>query len=111
MGAKIATCCYCGTRAALVLDRERHELTCAACGAPLHEMKRMPEAESARPRKPKKTAPRHGAHDGVERPVAALTLAALTAAARGGKRGKKRKKRTAKKIWDTIEDAFDDIFD
>jgi len=37
---KIATCCYCGTRAALVLGgRGRHELACAACGAPLHELK------------------------------------------------------------------------
>lgn len=40
---KIATCCYCGTRAALVLRGEnRHELSCASCGAPLHEMKRLP---------------------------------------------------------------------
>ena len=40
---KIATCCYCGTRAALVLRGDsRHELSCAACGAPLHEMKAMP---------------------------------------------------------------------
>ncbi|MCH2163533.1 MAG: hypothetical protein MK098_02625 [Marinovum sp.] len=37
---KIATCCYCGTKAALVLTgKERHELSCAACGAPLHDMK------------------------------------------------------------------------
>jgi hypothetical protein len=40
---KIATCCYCGTRAALVLRGEtRHELSCAACGAPLHDLKAMP---------------------------------------------------------------------
>lgn len=38
---KIATCCYCGSRAALVLGRDRHELTCANCGAPLHDMKRF----------------------------------------------------------------------
>ena len=39
-GTKIATCCYCGTRAALVLKgRERHELACSACGAPLHDLK------------------------------------------------------------------------
>jgi hypothetical protein len=41
-GTKIATCCYCGTRAALVLrGRERHELSCASCGAPLHAMKML----------------------------------------------------------------------
>ena len=45
MSARIATCCYCGTRAALVLKDlpgGRHELGCAACGAPLHEMKSIP---------------------------------------------------------------------
>lgn len=39
MQPKIATCCYCGTRAALVLDKARHELACSACGAPLHNLK------------------------------------------------------------------------
>ena len=40
---KIAKCCYCGTRAALVLKgKERHELCCSACGAPLHDLKMMP---------------------------------------------------------------------
>lgn len=38
---KIATCCYCGTRAALVLGKDRHELACSSCGAPLHDMKRL----------------------------------------------------------------------
>jgi len=39
---KIATCCYCGTRAALVLrGRDRHELACSNCGAPLHDMKML----------------------------------------------------------------------
>ncbi len=38
-GTKVATCCYCGTRAALVLrGKQRHELSCASCGAPLHNM-------------------------------------------------------------------------
>ena len=40
---KIATCCYCGTRAALVLrGSKRHELACSSCGAPLHDLKRLP---------------------------------------------------------------------
>ncbi len=39
---KIATCCYCGTRATLVLAGHRqHELACAACGAPLHNLKAL----------------------------------------------------------------------
>lgn len=45
---KIATCSYCGTRANLVFDKDRHELTCPACGAPLHEMKRI-VADAAHP--------------------------------------------------------------
>ncbi|WP_299826843.1 hypothetical protein [uncultured Roseobacter sp.] len=61
---KIATCCYCGTRAALVLGRDRHELVCSSCGAPLHELKRLPQdhpgkTELVRPsavRKSSKTA-------------------------------------------------------
>ncbi|WP_095590006.1 hypothetical protein [Actibacterium ureilyticum] len=43
---KIATCCYCGTRAALVLrGKDRHELACASCGAPLHRLKMLKLAE------------------------------------------------------------------
>lgn len=39
---KIATCCYCGTRAALVLrGKTRHELACSSCGAPLHDLKML----------------------------------------------------------------------
>ncbi|MEO0358289.1 MAG: hypothetical protein AAF386_08350 [Pseudomonadota bacterium] len=40
---KIATCCYCGTRAALVLTgTNQHELACSSCGAPLHDLKQLP---------------------------------------------------------------------
>ncbi|MCV3272657.1 hypothetical protein [Roseobacter sinensis] len=59
---KIATCCYCGTRAALVLGRNRHELACSSCGAPLHELKRLPQehpgkTELVRPSAVRKSAP------------------------------------------------------
>lgn len=37
--SKIVTCCYCGARASLVLDKSRHELACSSCGAPLHDLK------------------------------------------------------------------------
>jgi len=49
MGAvKVATCCYCGTRAALVLrGKERHELACSSCGAPLSRMKMLPNTGAA----------------------------------------------------------------
>ena len=51
---KIATCCYCGARAALVLDKDRHELACSSCGAPLHNMKSLPQepVHSARREQP-----------------------------------------------------------
>jgi DNA-directed RNA polymerase subunit RPC12/RpoP len=40
---RIATCSYCGTRALLSLrGRDRHELACSFCGAPLHLMKPLP---------------------------------------------------------------------
>ncbi|MGA9433665.1 MAG: hypothetical protein WBV62_05465 [Roseobacter sp.] len=47
---KIATCCYCGSRAALVLDKDRHELACSSCGAPLHNMKNLPQEPARRAR-------------------------------------------------------------
>ena len=39
MGPKIATCSYCGTRAALVFDRGRHELNLFGlrCAVARHE--------------------------------------------------------------------------
>jgi len=40
---KVATCCYCGAKAALVLSgTQHHELTCSSCGAPLHNLKMLP---------------------------------------------------------------------
>ena len=49
---KIATCCYCGTRAALVLKgRDRHELACSGCGAPLHNLKALKVPERDAPRR------------------------------------------------------------
>ena len=54
-GAKIVTCCYCGTRAALVLGgRKRHELACASCGAPLHNLKMLPAAQSGKKKRTKR---------------------------------------------------------
>ena len=60
---RIATCCYCGSRASLVLDRERHELTCASCGAPLHNMKKLrsdtPSREPRRDRDTRRPLPQY----------------------------------------------------
>ena len=101
MTPKIATCCYCGTRAALRLDTERHELTCSSCGAPLRNLKRMPvdvfgPIEDGRtPRARKKYSPSPGYQsDGRgktkprKRPKSILTMA-------------------LKEAFDAIEDIFD----
>ncbi|MGX0903377.1 hypothetical protein ACSSV8_001954 [Roseovarius sp. MBR-79] len=89
MTPKIATCCYCGTRAALVLDRARHELSCSSCGAPLREMKSLPIENRAAPAQP------------ASRPVVP---------SKPRKKPKKRKsfkQRMLSEMWDAIEDIFD----
>jgi transcription initiation factor TFIIIB Brf1 subunit/transcription initiation factor TFIIB len=110
---KIATCSYCGTRSALVLDAGRHELVCPACGAPLHEIKAMPvkapdraERGAARPRgkpaRPVKPRPDPRQPDWPQdRPKRR---------AKGGKRGKRRK-RFARKLLEEAVDLIEDIFD
>ncbi|MEQ9261362.1 MAG: hypothetical protein RIG84_19925 [Roseovarius sp.] len=104
MGQKIATCCYCGTRAVLAFDRARHELACSACGAPLHDMKFMPKApdrplkRSARSHAPSRAIP------GVTEPERPL---------RGARETPKKKarkpfmRRFLEDIWDEVEDIFD----
>jgi hypothetical protein len=98
---KIATCCYCGTRAALVLrGNDRHELSCSSCGAPLHNLKMLPisrglvtgRAASSSRRTPKAVHPKqpHPKPRKVEK-------------------RKKRKglfERLADDLWDEIEDIF-----
>lgn len=89
MTPKIATCCYCGTRAALVLDRARHELACSSCGAPLREMKSLPMDKPASDAKP------------APRPVA------RSKPLKKPKKRKSFKQRMLSEMWDAIEDIFD----
>ena len=92
---KIATCCYCGTRAALRFDRERHELVCSACGAPLHEMKSLRSGHEEA---------RH--HDLVKpSPVRGTTPQALKP------RKAKRRKSFGRKLFSEAFDLIEDIFD
>jgi hypothetical protein len=95
-GTKIATCCYCGTRAALVLrGRERHELSCASCGAPLHAMKMLRAdhaREAARPA-PVRTGP--------------MGDPGRTAPVRRPKPRKGLGRRFLEEAFDLIEDIFD----
>lgn len=96
MGHKIATCSYCGTRAALVLDRDRHELACSSCGAPLHDMKSMPKAKPERPRSKTRPMPlpRQEYRDDPRPP-------------RPRKRRKGFGRRMLEEVWDVVEDIFD----
>ncbi|GGE46739.1 hypothetical protein [Actibacterium pelagium] len=99
MATKIATCCYCGTRAALKLvGHVQHELACSACGAPLHEIKQMPLE------RPVKVKPQHSY------PAASV--------ARCKKSEKKRRKKKCKSFFerdffdfDTLEDLVDAVVD
>ncbi len=110
MGAtKITTCCYCGTRAALVLrGKDRHELACSNCGAPIHTMKMLPKTaersqtpvvmdRGARCRKSKKRYEHY-----EEYPVS-----------RPGKRRKSKGfgRKVMSGLWDIIEDVVDEVFD
>ena len=83
---KIATCCYCGTRAALVLTgKHRHELSCSGCGA-LHDLKMLPKD---------RTGDREILHDRPQKS--------------GKPRSRSRKRRNRKFIWQILEEAFDTL--
>ena len=107
MQPKISTCNYCGTRAVLVLAPGRHELSCAGCGAPLHDMKAMPQ----RTENVKKTG---------SSPVAGMPRATRVAKPesrshdkrrKGEYRARKKRKSLGRKIWSEVWDVVEDIFD
>lgn len=98
---KVATCCYCGTRAALVMQTgERHELACSSCGAPLHNMKQFhPVRATASATTPARPAPRpraapYSSHD-------------RWAGQRPQKPRKSLGRRVFSEVWDLIEDIVD----
>jgi hypothetical protein len=102
---KIATCCYCGTKAALVLRGiDKHELACGNCGAPLRSLKMLPVS----PDRPREPAARFA--DYSSKPVEKSEGYAVS-------RPKKRRKtksfgrRVFSQLWDVIEDVVDDVFD
>ncbi|MEO0751991.1 MAG: hypothetical protein AAFY25_09315 [Pseudomonadota bacterium] len=108
MGKKIATCNYCGTRAVLVLDAVRHELTCSACGAPLQDMKFMPQTPVKKQKKTPKLKDPYVAHG-----AASLGLAGAAAKVLKGQtsRKKKKKKPMFRRVLEDIFDEIEDIFD
>lgn len=101
-GTKIATCCYCGTRAALVLTgKTRHELSCAACGAQLHDLKMLPKRDEPRPVQQAHT-PRPG--------LSSHERAMAKTPDRYRKKPKKKKsfrRKFLEEIFDVVEDIFD----
>lgn len=98
MTPKIATCCYCGTRAALSLRRVvRHELACSNCGAPLHEMK-MLRADASGERELVRSGYSRGERTGNRK-------------RRPQKKTKSLSQRFMEEFWDAAEDIFDDMFD
>lgn len=100
---KIATCCYCGTKAALVLrGRDKHELTCSKCGAPLRALKNLPQTE-ARAAIPAAKPPRRK-YDKTHTPYHAPRP-------RNRRKGRSFGKKMLSGLWDVIEDVVDEVFD
>lgn len=98
---KIATCCYCGTRAALVLTgTTRHELSCSSCGAPLHDLK-MLRADHVRDGKAVRPSPLHDWQSTGARPKPAKPR----------KTSPKRRKSLRKRFFEEALDLIEDIFD
>ncbi len=100
---KIATCCYCGTKAVLILrGKDRHELSCGNCGAPLRSLKMLhasPERSRTKaPYKPQK----HDAPRKRERVVVRP---------KKRRKGKSFGRRVFSEIWDVIEDVVEEVFD
>lgn len=95
---KIATCCYCGTKAALVLRGERHhELSCSSCGAPLQALKmlpKQPERATASSTTPAHPGPSWVRDAKVKKP-------------KKRKKNKSFKQKAWGEFWDAIEDIFD----
>ena len=99
---KIATCCYCGSRAALVLGKDRHELTCANCGAPLHDMKRF---------KHERTADRHERGYVPSKPAQKPRKQKYRADYVQRRKPAKRRKGLMRHIFEEAFDVIEDIFD
>lgn len=95
--SKIVTCCYCGSRAALVLrGKERHELSCANCGAPLHEMKmlRLDASADREPVRPARVQPGNQQRSKKKR-----------------KKSRSLSQRFLSEFRDMADDILDDVFD
>ncbi len=99
---KVGTCCYCGTRAALVLAGDKyHELSCASCGAPLHKLKMLPKTAGT------VTAPAAT----PTRPAPLKPVKKRVAKQRNKPKNTPKIRYLGHKIFDEIWDVVEDIFD
>ena len=105
MGPKIATCSYCGTRAALVFDKGRHELVCSSCGAPLHDIKMMPQSSGIK--KENVIRGRPGRFRRRKRKNEPKSCRNRSPAFQKRRSRKPLGRRILEEIWDTVEDVFD----
>lgn len=103
---KIATCCHCGSKAALKLDTGRHELSCASCGAPLRDLKMMPKPKSSNLKSPKQKAVSHQKLR-QKFPEKAKAVSYKTSKPRKVKKRKSWLKDLAEDMFDFVEDIFD----
>ena len=102
---KIATCCHCGSKAALKLDKGRHELSCASCGAPLRDLKMLPKTQDTSASAPRKAVSHQPA---VRRfPEKAAAAAYRKMKPRKVKKRKSWLKDMAEDLFDMVEDIFD----
>tara|TARA_R110002111_G_scaffold38351_1_gene73038 strand:- start:195 stop:533 length:339 start_codon:yes stop_codon:yes gene_type:complete len=107
---KIATCCYCGSKTVLKLDRGRHELACANCGAPLRDLKMLQKEPLAKPAVSHLTRSRR---DPSGWPAPGSPQRKIKAGKKKRKRPAKRHKRSgwikelAEEVFDFVEDIFD----
>lgn len=100
---KIATCCYCGSRAALILGGEdRHELACSNCGAPLHELKML---------KTDARGDRELVHPSPIRTSNRPSKAHRAEKSKPRKSRRSLKRRFKSSLWDIAEDVFEEVFD
>ncbi|MEM7521926.1 MAG: hypothetical protein AAF307_12925 [Pseudomonadota bacterium] len=102
---KIATCCYCGSTAALKIAAGRHELSCATCGAPLRDLKSLPKSKTKG--KSKKAKAVSHAPEVRRFPAREDVQVARMVKPRKVKRRKGWFKDVAEELFDFVEDILD----
>ena len=125
---KIATCGYCGARAALVLTQQaRHELTCSACGAPLDDVEVLQTAVRTAPPADQPTTSKEAKSRAAVMPWMESRAKVnaddddddddddkdrrkASKRSKKSKRGKRRKS-LVQRFFDEAADAIEDIFD